>query len=250
MSGNLSAVKFARLAKRLASRPDRSDHGQLLPSTAAALEVDEAGARLTKLVRAIQKERLIVPVPVEAHPDEAGRHEPQDLHPDARIPLRVLENEGITSVAVFSSAASLQRWDPGARPLAMSAQKACITAVALGVPRLCLDPGQLDLVIPRAAVESLAAGGDWLPAWEDDLLRGELNDQARDEAEWASFVGVQILPGADGAIVVEVVASPKRADESLVRSQFAALIGSLAKNPRLAGATERVSFVPKLAPLA
>ncbi len=238
---------FARLAKRLESRPDRSDHGQRLPELRAALELPEGPQRLSAVVSAIGAERIIVPVPVESHPDQTGEHRPQDLSPDASVPLAIDEHAGISAIAIFSDADSLLRWDPEARPLAMDAQKAALTAASTGIPRLRLNPGAESIVIPRPAVEALASGGTWLPAWDDPSLAESLGQEARDLATWADFIEVTVLPGDNGSVRVEVLAAPKQVDPALVRASFAALLTALGKNPRLAGGTETVQFVPRLA---
>lgn len=240
--------KFARLAKRLESRPDRSDHGQLLPLLAAALDQNDPAVQLVEAVQAIQLERVIVPVPVEEHPDATGEHRPQDLSPEANVPLAVIEQDGEGAIAIFSSARALLEWDPKARPLAMQAQKAALTAAAAGVPRLRLDPAGANLLIPRAAVEALAAGGSWLPAWDDQQLADSLRDQARRESDWATFVDVRVYPATAGAIMVEVLATPRHLDPALVRSRFAELLSSLGRNPRLSAGVEAVQFVPRLVP--
>lgn len=249
MPSALNPDKFARLARRLASRPDRSDHGQLLPALGAALEVEELGDRLARVVAALGSERLIVPVPVEAHPDQAGgEHRPQDLDPDSQIPLATDERDGVTAIAVFSSAEALRHWDREARPLALTSQKVAITAIATGVPRLRLDPADQSLLLSRPAVEALAAGDRWLPGWEDELLRAHLSARAAELAPWASFVSVTLRPNPTG-LTVEVSAAPREGHRR-VREDFAALLAQLGQDPRLGAAAESVEFNPRLVHLA
>ena len=242
----MNSEKFARLAKRLASNPDRSDHGQLLPRLGAALEGSSGAKQVSAVVEAIRVERVIVPVPVEKHPDEAGEHRPQDLGPDAAVPLEVDGQGSDRAIVIFSSADQLREWDPQARPLAMDSQRVALTAASVGVPRLRLDPAGVNLLVPRPAVESLAAGDSWLPGWEDSALAQSLLEDARAHGSWASFVDVRVLPGPDGSLSVEVSAAPKSADPDAVRTSFAALLGVLGKNSKLAAATETVHFVPRL----
>lgn len=238
--------KFARLAKRLASRPDRSDLGQLLPATASALEAATVKEQLSQLVTALASERVVVPVPVEAHPKERGdKHSPQDLDESATIPLATDTRGDVTAIAVFSSAAALAAWDPEARPMTMGAQKAAITAIAAGIPRFRLDPNGAALLIPRPAVEALAGGGSWLPAWEDAQLQEELGATAKQlSASWADFADVTV--DYQHEIVEVVVSVVPSVDEAQVRGEFAALLNELGKNLRLSGAAETVRFTPRI----
>lgn len=244
------ADKFARIAKRLASTPDRTDLGQLLEKTGAALEIGDPGPRLQALVDALGTERVVIPVPVEEHPRfRQGEHSPQDLHEDSEIPLAT-EGEGADrEVLVFSSADELKAWDTAARPMTMGSQKMAITAIASGVPRVRMDPAGINLRIPRSAVEALAGGARWVAPWNDEGLAQTLTEDARAlSKKWATFADARVLYRPDG-LRVEVRVSPKGDGEN-VQALFAAMLQELAQNPRLAGAAEKVEFVPRLVPHA
>lgn len=236
---------FARLSRRLQTKPDRSDRGQTLPRTAAALDEKEKAKRQAAVVEALGAERLIVPVPVEAHPNESGRHGSQELGEDDEIPLRSADTPAGPAIAVFSSAEALAAWDPEARPMVMHSQKAALTALAVGIPRLVLDVAGPAVLIPRPATEALATGDTWLPAWEDQALRETLERKAREGSAWADYIGVRLLP-TEGGITVQVRVAA-RSDEKL-RGRVAKLLADLGREPRLAGSAETIEFQPVLLP--
>ena len=65
--------------------------------------------------------------------------------------------DGRTAMPVFTSAASLKAWHPEARPVAVYAARAALSAVAEGAELLVLDPGSdVTFVVRRPAVWALA----------------------------------------------------------------------------------------------
>ena len=166
----LTENQRAKLAQRLTlPNPDRSDLGQELPLTKAALDLKCAGPRdcVTRVVavaEALSTERLIVKVPVEA-PPQSPDHAPIDVRFGARIPLETVEGPYGASVTAFSSVDELKQWDPQARPLTMEASRvAVIAATTPGSGALVINPGSKRRVdLPRSTVLSLAAGDSWLP---------------------------------------------------------------------------------------
>ena len=65
--------------------------------------------------------------------------------------------DGRTAMPVFTSAAALTAWHPEARPVAVYAARAALSAVAEGAELLVLDPGsEFTFVVRRPAVWALA----------------------------------------------------------------------------------------------
>lgn len=239
--------KFARISARLKRPTDSSEVGQLLPLTAAALR-EPGDGRLAAVVAALASERLIVPVPVEVHPDESGEHRPVDLGEDSRIPLITAESPVGIAIVAFADAARLSAWDPAARPMPIPSRKVALTALATGVSRLWLNPAAEEVVIPRPAVAALAHGDVWLPAWKDPELLEELRRVAR-APDWIAGAEIRIEPDPGTGVLRVSVVLAARDPGRLDRSQVAGLLAELAATPRLQAAAETVEFVPSLAPL-
>ena len=94
---------------------------------------------------------------------------------------------------VFSSAASLQAWHPEARPVAVYAARAALSAVAENAELLVLDPGSaVTFVVRRPAVWALAQQRDWTPSYADPELARSLGEAA---VGFPAVRRVEIHPG-------------------------------------------------------
>lgn len=258
----LSDAQRAKIAQRLTFRPDREDVGQTLLLTKAALAgevsgVEEAAELTAALVSALKRERVIVPVPVEPHPD-SGEHHEQGLGEDDEIPLVKVETRWGTAVAAFTSTDELRAWDADARPMTMATQR-----VALGAgsdarsSSILINPSsKRPVLIPQAAVHALAAADTWVPAWKDGALAAELKALAA--ATCAEVVDVRLRPRSqdetgmwEGEIEVEVLvdlSGPNPPEE--VRANLAAALSQISVHPRLKAAAQAVHLVPKPVHLA
>ncbi len=106
-----------------------------------------------------------------------------DLHADKQADMALVTlkaPDGRTAMPVFTSAASLAAWHPEARPVAVYAARAALSAVAEGAELLVLDPGSpITFVVRRPAVWALAQQRDWTPSyairsWPAALVRPRL----------------------------------------------------------------------------
>lgn len=224
----MDSAKFARLNARLQGKTDLGEVGQLLSQTSAALVQDS----LPLLVHALAGERVLVPAPRE----------------DAREPLVAATSPAGPAIVVFTRAEELTKWDSTARPMPLSGQKAALTALASGAPRLWVDPRGVSMVIPRPAVVALAHGDSWLPAWEDPELKAELQGIAQ-QAPWVAFAGVVVEPGQDSTAVRVVVTVSAGESGQVDQARVAGLLAALGNSPRLQVAAETVEFVPRIVPL-
>lgn len=257
---SLTAAQRAKMAQRLTLTHDRSDLGQLLPRSAAALALPAdstlaQGRRAAALAEALQTERLVVPVPVETHPDESGEHRPQGLGEEDEVPLPVVAGEFGPSVLAFTSAQELAKWDSSARPMTMSAQKVAVAATQAGAPpSITVDAGSdQPVVLPVGAVHALVGGGGWLAPWEDQTLALTLLQAA--EKACAEVVVVQIVPGPEvsgptgtwsGELEVRVLFHMETgADMATQRERLANALGIVGAAPRLVAAAPSVVLVPR-----
>lgn len=257
-SSLLTEAQRAKVAARLRLRPDRSDTGQLLPKTASALNMAggtawEQGKRVAALAAALAEERLVVPVPVEPHPDEAG-HTHQGLGDDDQIPLATVETDRGASVVAFTSAQSLARWDSAARPMTMSAQRVALTAgLTTETGMVLVDAGSKPAVfLPPPTVAALAGGDVWLPPWEDEELKATLLAVA--QRACGNVVGVTVQPSNptvsspwEGNVDVIMLADPGQAvADSSMKHCLLKAAHALAGVERLGVSAPRVNVIPKL----
>jgi len=122
--------------------------------------------------------------------------------------------DGRTALPAFTSAAALAAWHPEARPVAVYAARAALSAVAEGAELLVLDPGaDVTFVVRRPGVWALAKQHGWTPSYNDPELAGEM---ARAASGFAAIRRIELLPGrgvaaraADGAVVPGGGAGPE-----------------------------------------
>ena len=243
--GQLAAALAARskLEGLLAApTPFAHDDGAADPLLATALaDADRpAHERLERVVVALADGRLLVPVLAHA-PESCGQTTawPQESPLSAAAPA-VETPGGRRALPVFSSAAALAAWSPDARPVPVDCATAARLARSGAEGRWLLDPGAADLVVPRGAVASLAAGRAWVPAWRDEELQGRL---VAGLGAVDGVTGVGFGPGQDTELRVFLSLSADAAGYGAATLQAcSAVVADLAR-------AERVDSV-ELCPLA
>ncbi|MDN3937245.1 SseB family protein [Arthrobacter sp. YD4] len=167
-----------------------ADAGYLAAVAALAAGTgDEAG-----VVAALATARVFVPI-VASLAEEgdavAGAHG-TELHGDKQADMALVTlkaPDGRTALPVFTSAENLTAWHPEARPVAVYAARAALSAVAEHAELLVLDPGSAaTFVVRRPAVWALAKQHGWVPSYRD---------QAVADAVAASAAGVRALRGVE-----------------------------------------------------
>ncbi len=262
----LTPAQRAKMQQRLNLRFDRSDTGALLPQTGAALALPAAdalqqGARAEAVAQALVTERLVVPVPVESHPDETGEHRPQGLGEEDQIPLPVVQTPDGEVVLAFSSVEQLHAWDPKARPMVMTAQRVAMTASQVAAPPgILIDPSSAHPVfLPVGAVHALIGGDRWIAPWNDAALAAELKEIAQSQCE--IIVSLRLQPALtqsdpDGQLWwggVEVELYLDTANTFFGERQQALLAAAMRKigsHPRLEVAAPILQFTPRPVTLA
>ena len=114
----------------------------------------------------------------------------------------------------FTSAAALSAWHPDARPVAVYAARAALSAVSEGAELLVLDPGSdFTFVVRRPAVWALAQQQQWTPSYKDQELAEEMGRAA---AGFPAVRNIELVPGrgvaaraADGTVVAGGGAGPE-----------------------------------------
>lgn len=160
------------------------DDGAAPPAYTEAIDRLLAGTSdETGVLAALAGVRLFVPVVAQL----AGETAPDDPHShadhghgggapegdkEADMALVTLKApDGRTALPVFSSVAALAAWHPEARPVAVYAPRAALSAVADGAQLLVIDPGaHFTFVVRRPAMWALAQQHQWRPAYSDPSI--------------------------------------------------------------------------------
>ena len=172
-----------------------ADAGYLAALSAlAAGEGDEAA-----VVASLATARVFVPILATLAEEGEGAGGLQaDKQADMAL-VTLKAPDGRTAMPVFTSAASLKAWHPEARPVAVYAARAALSAVAEGAELLVLDPGSaVTFVVRRPAVWALAQQRDWTPSYADPELARSLGEAA---VGFPAVRRVEIHPGGGVATV-------------------------------------------------
>jgi hypothetical protein len=180
----------------------------------AAVVASLAAARVfVPIVAQLAEESVHPAAPQGNTPHGGGAHDDEahgdQLHGDKQADMALVTlkaPDGRTAMPVFTSAAALSAWHPQARPVAVYAARAALSAVAEGAELLVLDPGsEYTFVVRRPAVWALARQQDWLPSYADPELARAM---AQATAGYPSVRRVELEAGggvasatAGGAIV-------------------------------------------------
>lgn len=122
--------------------------------------------------------------------------------------------DGRKALPVFTSVDALTHWHPQARPVAVYAARAALSAAAEDAQLLVIDPGApFTFVVRRPAVWALAQQRPWRPAYADPEVASAVSAAVQGEAE-ITAVTVQAGPGtaartADGVTVAGGGAGPE-----------------------------------------
>ena len=141
---------------------------------AIAALIDGTGGE-AEVVASLATARVFVPVVAQLAEEAEGV---DGLHADKQADMALVTlkaPDGRTAMPVFTSAAALEAWHPQARPVAVYAARAALSAVSEGAQLLVLDPGShFAFVVRRPAMWALAQQKDWTPSYLDDQLETAL----------------------------------------------------------------------------
>jgi hypothetical protein len=119
-----------------------------------------------------------------------------ELHGDKQADMALVTlkaPDGRTALPVFTSAEALAAWHPEARPVAVYAARAALSAVAEDAELLVLDPGSAaTFVVRRPSVWALARQHAWTPSYSDPAVAEAVEAAA---AGVPALRRVEIRPG-------------------------------------------------------
>lgn len=146
------------------------------------------------VVASLATARVFVPVVATLAEEAEGV---DGLHADKQADMALVTlkaPDGRTAMPVFTSSAALEKWHAGARPVAVYAARAALSAVSEDAQLLVLDPGsEFTFVVRRPAVWAMAQQRDWTPSYQDDQLESALASSA---AAFPAVRGLETRPGA------------------------------------------------------
>jgi hypothetical protein len=198
--------------------------GRTLSGTGFEHDTGEADQALAEALRHPEDEEALVAAtatarlltPVVAVPGET--EEVAGLAADATSEMATVTltaPDGTRALPVFSSTASLAAWDPRARPVPVTAQRAALAAVQEGCQVMVLDlpgPGAAEdaaghppYTFRPSMVWALAMARPWVPAHRDEQVARAVAAAVREEA---SVAGHRLGAGAGGALQVELELRP------------------------------------------
>jgi len=145
------------------------------------------------VVASLATARIFIPIIAQlAGTESMGGLEADKQADMAMVTLKAAD--GRTAMPAFTSAKALADWHPEARPVAVYAARAALSAVAEGAELLVLDPGSdLTWVVRRPAVWALAKQREWIPSYADEALAAEITATA---AGFPAVRNVVLLPGS------------------------------------------------------
>lgn len=168
----------------------------------------------SSVVASLATARVFIPIVAQLAEEEESAHGLQaDKQADmAMVTLKAAD--GRTAMPAFTSAAALSAWHPEARPVAVYAARAALSAVAEGAELLVLDPGaDVTFVVRRPAVWALAQQQDWVPSYLDADLAAEMGRAA---GSFPAVRRIELMPGrgvasraADGTAIPGGGAGPE-----------------------------------------
>jgi hypothetical protein len=215
--------------------------------------IDGSGGE-ADVVRALATARVFVPIVAQLAEEEASVHGlSADKQADMAL-VTVQAPDGRRALPVFTSIAALEAWHSEARPVAVYAARAALSAVAEKAELLVVDPGaELTFVVRRPAMWALAKQQEWVPSYEDEWLTGIVSQAVAVESDISS---VGLAPGggigaktATGKIVAGGGAGPElrlvlKVREGLERAELQALAARLQR--RLGGDPDFMERVDSL----
>ncbi|GAA3277622.1 SseB family protein [Paenarthrobacter aurescens] len=157
------------------------------------------------VIASLATARVFVPVVAQLAEEAEGV---EGLHADKQADMALVTlkaPDGRTAMPVFTSAAALEAWHSQARPVAVYAARAALSAVSEGAQLLVMDPGSdFAFVVRRPAMWALAQQKNWTPSYLDDQLEAALASTV------SAFRTVRRLETQPGAGVASLTADGRR----------------------------------------
>jgi hypothetical protein len=165
------------------------DDGKADPALIEAItKLQDGNASVVDVVDAFRSARVLIPLLADLGEAGEGAHG-QTVDKSADLSIVTVETpDKQNGLPVFSSVATMQAWNPVARPVPHSAVKAALAAAAEGNTRIVLDPGSAtEFVIRRPAIEAIAKELPWTPSYSDREVVDAFDQALAGNSELASW---------------------------------------------------------------
>lgn len=193
---------------------DADDGGADAGYTAALAALEAGTGSEADVVASLATARVFVPIVASLAAEAESAHGlAADKEADMAL-VTLTAPDGRKALPVFTSVPALQRWHAEARPVAVYAARAALSAVSEEAQLLVVDPGaDVTFVVRRPAMWALAQQRNWIPSYEDADLAGSVAAAAAAEP---AVTGVQLSAGpgtatrsARGAVLAGGGAGPE-----------------------------------------
>jgi hypothetical protein len=157
------------------------------------------------VLAALADTRLLVPVVPALTEEENTGGLRRDKRSEMALPTLVGE-DGRRAVLAFTSAASLARWRPDARPVAVHARQACRAALEETADAVVVDvAGPVPYAIEGDRLRVIAGGGTIGGPYEDPVVLAAVHAAAR---RVPGVTAVRVGPGERAALAVRLRVAP------------------------------------------
>lgn len=171
-----------------------NDDGLIDAGLKAALDGLVAGTGSEQQVHAaLAGARIYIAVVAQLAAGGLGEHGfAEDKEADMAL-VTLSAPDGRKALPVFSSVQNLQAWHAEARPVAVYAPRAALSAVSEDAQMLVLDPGaDFTFVLRRPGLWALARQRAWIPSYFSEDLAAMVGAEARNEE---SLAAIHLAPG-------------------------------------------------------
>jgi hypothetical protein len=176
------------------------------------------------VLAALAGARLLVPVVAVLTEDETVGGLRREKESEMALPTLV-GDDGRRAVLAFTSTASLARWRPDARPVAVHARQACLAAVDEAADALVVDvAGPVPYAVEGARLRVLAEGGTITAPHEDPEVLAAVHEAT---AGLPGVTGVRVGPGTRAELAVGLRVADGADERAVLRSAAEHLSGRL-----------------------
>ncbi|MBP2411253.1 hypothetical protein JOF48_000052 [Arthrobacter stackebrandtii] len=144
-----------------------ADDGAMDAAFAAAIaQLASGDGTEAAVVASLAQARVFIPIVAQLAESTVGENGlVSDKESDMAL-VTLQGPDGRRALPAFTHADALAKWHPEARPVAVYAARAALSAVAEEAQLMVLDPGsQRPFVVRRPAMWALAQQQDWLPSY-------------------------------------------------------------------------------------
>jgi hypothetical protein len=173
--------------------PYSGDNGEADANLIEAISKFQSGqVGSAEVLRAVGQARLLIPLIANLGEGEQGAHGHQvDKSADLSI-VTVLTPDNQRALPVFSSVATMTRWNPDARPVPNNGRKVALAAASEGNTRLVLDPmSETEFVVRRPGIAAVAQELPWITPANNPEVVEIINNVLAESGSVESFTLVE-----------------------------------------------------------